>query len=349
MNLYHTPWAFALLAAIPLAVFLHLRPGRRAAVRFSSVEGIKKLGPTFLFRIRHVPLLIRVAVLVLLVLAIARPRQGTEKIVEHNRGIALEMVVDRSGSMGEEMKYAGERVNRLEAAKGVFREFVIGSDKGLEGRKADLIGMVAFARYADTVCPLTHNHGALAHFIEATNLVTLRSEDGTAIGDALALAAARLKTAEDDLRKKRIEGTDEAFTIQSKAIVLITDGRYNAGKRHPIEAARLAKEWGIKIYCIGIGGERLSSAMDFFFRRQANLDEDMLEKIAGETGGFYQKATDENSLRNIYKKIDELEKSQLVSERYVNYKERFARWAVPAFFLLLMEAGLANTVFRRIP
>jgi Ca-activated chloride channel family protein len=350
MGVFHTPWAFALLALVPLAVILHLRPKRRASIRFSSVESLKKLKPSLLYHMRHVPLVVRVAALVLLVVALARPRHGTERVVERSQGVALELVVDRSGSMRAEMKYRGEKMNRLEVVKRVSREFVIGNDEGLKGRSSDLIGMVAFARYPDTVCPLTHTHEALIQFIDTTELVQLRSENSTAIGDAIALAAARLHTAESDLKKKRLIGED-AFTIKSKAIVLLTDGRNRTGRRMPIEAARQARGWGIKIYCIGIGGERITNWADRFFGRlmDEDLDEETLKAVAAATGGFYQRATDAESLRKIYEKIDALEKTQLASERYVNYKEEFARWAVPALLLLLLEVGLSNTLFRRIP
>lgn len=350
MSNLHTPWALALLAAIPVVVFLHLRPGRRPALRFSSVERVKELAPSVFYHMRHTPLFLRIAVLVLLIIAIARPRLGTERIVEHSRGVALEMVIDRSGSMGAEMRYAGERLNRFEVVKRVFREFVLGNDGELEGRPSDLIGMITFALYPDTVCPLTHNHDALVQFVDSADLVGLQSENKTAIGDAIALAAARLKTAEEDLRRRRLQTGEESFTIKSKAIILLTDGQNNAGKRTPIEAAKLAAEWGIKIYCIGIGGGKPASAIDMFFGRQgSDLDDRTLNAVAEITGGFFRKATDEDGLRGIYEKIDELEKTEIVSERYVDYKERFSGWAVPALLLLLLEAAVSNTFFRRIP
>ncbi len=351
MGAFHSPWAFALLALVPVAVILHLRPRRRAAVRFSSVESVKKLKPSPLYHLRHIPVVIRIAVLVLLVLALARPRQGTELITERSEGVALEIVVDRSSSMGAQMKYRDRAMERLEVVKQVSREFIMGNDTGLKGRTSDLLGMIAFARYPDTVCPLTHTHEALIQFVDTTELVVPNNpEDGTAMGDALALAAARLQVAEKELKQKQLS-REESFRIKSKVIVLLTDGRNNCGKRTPRAAARIAKEWGIKVYCIGIVGEQITSLEQILLVRSARgkVDEATLKTVAEMTGGRYYRASDEESLRRIYEEIDALEKTAVASERYVSYSESFSRWAVPALLLLLFEVGLANTVFRRIP
>ena len=351
MGTFHSPWAFALLALVPVAVILHLRPRRRAAVRFSSVDSVKKLRPSPLYYLRHVPLLIRIAVLVLLVFALARPRKGTELVTERSEGVALEIVVDRSSSMGAEMKYRGRTMNRLEVVKEVSREFIMGNDAGLKGRTSDLLGMIAFARYPDTVCPLTHTHEALIQFVDTTELVFRNpAEDGTAVGDALALAAARLQVAEKELRQKQLAG-DDSFAIKSKAVVLLTDGKNNCGTRTPRAAARVAKEWGITVYCVGIVGERISSVEQMLLLggSRGQVDEATLKTVAEMTGGRYFRASDEESLRRIYEEIDTLEKTAIATERYVSYSEGFSRWAVPALLLLLFEVGLGNTVFRRIP
>ena len=206
-------------------------------MRFSSVDAVKGLSPSPFYYLRHIPLVLRCAALVFLVVAIARPRKGTERVVERTEGVAIEMVIDRSGSMKQEMKYRGERLNRFEVVKRVFGEFVIGNDSGLKGRPNDLIGMVAFARYPDAVCPLIHDHATLLQFVKATELVQLRSEDGTGIGDAIALAAACLQTVEEELKRKGAAEGDRAFTIKSKAIVLLTDG-VESSRRAPVESGR---------------------------------------------------------------------------------------------------------------
>ncbi len=350
MNEFYSPWAFALLALVPVAAILHLRPRRRPALLFSSVDAVRNLRPSVLHRLRHIPLLLRVIALILLIVAAARPRYGTERIIERSEGVAIEMVVDRSSSMGQEMRYEGRRVNRLEVVKKVFSEFVMGNDDNLKGRPSDLIGMIAFARYPDTVCPLVHSHDALMQFVDSTSLVKRNSsEDGTAIGDAIALAAARLKTAEEELIRRRLVTGDDSFKIKSKVIVLLTDGENNAGKRSPVAAAKLAAEWGIRIYCISIGGGRSDSLLNFFSRPGPAVNAGDLQRVAELTGGFYREATDGDSLRRIYEKIDKLETTEIASERYMDYRERFTPWAVAALCLLILEAVLCQTVFRRIP
>jgi Ca-activated chloride channel family protein len=349
---FHTPLALLILVLIPTAVFFHLRPKRRPALRFSSVAAVKNLKPSMMFRLRHMPLILRIVLLGLLAVALARPQKGTERVVERTEGVAIEMVVDRSGSMGQEMKYKGERLNRLGAVKRVFKEFLMGNDQTLKGRPSDLVGMVAFARYPDTVCPLIHNHEALIQFADATDVVRLRSEDGTAIGDAIALAAARLKTAEEELARNKTLKAGGEFKIKSKAIVLLTDGENNAGRRSPQQAAELARQWGIKVYCVGIVGEPVMDIFDRIFnqmRQRSAVGASELKGVAETTGGFYQEAEDEDSLRKIYEKIDALEKTEITSERFLDYKERFAPWAVAALCLLAIETVLSHTVFRRLP
>ena len=272
---FEFPWAFLILPLVVLLVWFSLRRRQGAGLRFSSVSIASSSGSSLRTRLRHLPLMVRVIAVVLLTFGLARPQQGREEVRDVSQGIAIEMIVDRSGSMGQEFIYERTQLNRLEAVKKIFREFVLGNGKDLKGRPNDLIGMVAFARYADTICPLTLSHGALDRFIESIQLVTRRNEDGTAIGDGLALAAARLKTAEELLKstlaKPPTPGSHEQaerrrsdppagglpakdYQIKSKVVILLTDGQNNAGKRSPIEAARLAKEWGIKVYAIGIGG-----------------------------------------------------------------------------------------------
>jgi Ca-activated chloride channel family protein len=289
---------------------------------------------------------VRVAAIVLLTVGLARPQQGREEVRDVSQGIAIEMVVDRSGSMGQELIYEGKQLNRLEVVKQVFKEFVLGNGKDLQGRGSDLIGMLAFARYADTLCPLTLSHGALERFIESIQLVTRKNEDGTAIGDALALAAARLRTAEESLKKD--------YRIKSKVAILLTDGQNNAGKRSPLEAARLAKEWGIKVYAIGIGGRESFVTVrtplgEYKMPGGPGVDEATLKKIADETGGAFWLAESADKLHEIYKEIDRLERTEIESVRHVDYAERFLPFVLLAIALLVLEQVLISTVFRRVP
>jgi Ca-activated chloride channel family protein len=226
-----------------------------------------------------------------------------------------------------------------------------------------MIGLVTFARYADTVCPLVLSHGVLTEFLKQTQIVTIQSEDGTAIGDAIALAAARLKKAEEEIQRRNADlgfaGIGEkkdtpSFTIKNKIMVLLTDGRNNVGQRSPLEAAQLAKQWGIKIYCIGIGSSQAYRTVQTplgTFRMPAaeELDEGLLKSIAQTTGGFYSRADDAESLRKIVETIDRLEKTEVKSVQYTQYAEHFGWWTLPALVLLGAEMLLGCTVFRKIP
>ena len=352
---FESMWALLLLLVIPLLVWLRRRGLRigRSTLRFSTVRHAARSGRSLRQRFLFVPFALRITTLVLLALALARPQEGRERVRDVDKGIAIEMVIDRSGSMRAEMEYDRERLNRLEVVKRVFEQFVAGNGKDLPGRPSDLVGMVTFARYADTVCPLTLSHGAVSEFLDTVELVQNKNEDGTAIGDAVALAAARLQTAEQMLAAQTAEHADK-YEIESKIIILLTDGQNNAGRRSPLQAARLAADWGIKIYTIGVGGdESIVSVPTFFGMRKmamgAAIDEAALKAIAKETGGIYRRAEDAESLREIYGEIDKLERSAIESVRYMDYRERFVPLAVAALLLLFCEVALACTIFRRAP
>ena len=341
---FASPWALILLISVPPALIVALRKRRRPGMRFSSTKGIHSLTPTLKQRLSSLPVLLRVAAFVLLTIALARPQVGIEFVRDITKGIAMELVVDRSGSMGAEMNYDGERLNRLDVVKRVIDEFVVGGKKGLEGRPNDLIGLIAFARYADTICPITLSHGALDGFLDTVKLVQRQEEDGTSIGDAIALAAARLE---------QVEGTD-GYELKSKAIILLTDGQNNAGKRTPLEAAELARTWGIKVYTIGIGGEDSYSTVSSIFGTYRmpfgpGVDEASLSRIAEETGGIFRMADDADALRNVYREIDELEKSEIETIRFQEYREAFVPFAVAALVLLAIAVFLSATIFRRAP
>ena len=349
---FATHWAWLLLLVIPPLLYVQLRLHRRGSLRFSSTGHAAHAGRTWRQRMLLIPTVLRILVLVLLVVALARPQKGKEQIRIVSKGVAIEMVVDRSGSMGAEMEYAGQKQTQLEVVKNVFAEFVQGNGDELEGRSNDLIGMITFARYADTICPLTLAHGALTLFLESVQLVKQRSEDGTAIGDALALAAARLKTAEEILAQQTEKDANQ-YEIKSKVIILLTDGQSNAGKRLPREAAQLAKEWGIKIYAIGIGGEGVTTIQtpfgDYKVATGSGVDARTLEEVARATGGESWLAEDADSLRKIYEQIDEMEKSEIESVRYLDYRELFVPFALAALSVLALEILLSCTIFRRIP
>jgi Ca-activated chloride channel family protein len=351
---FAAPYAFLLLMVLPAVAWAQLRARRTGAVRFPSLDRVATLRPTLRWRLRRLPLALRLAAAVLMIVALARPQVVTSETRISTEGIAVEMVVDRSGSMGAEMDFDGERMTRLDAVKRVFKEFVLGNDDTLPGRPNDLIGMVAFARYADTVCPLVRAHDALARFAETTRLVQHRAEDGTAIGDALALAAARLRKAEEEIRRREDGPEDDRFVIKSKVIILLTDGRHNAGKTTPRQAAAIARDWGIKIYAIGMGGGEAFTTIRTPLGAMkvpagGDLDEETLRAVADTAGGRYFAAADADGLRRVYAEIDRLEKSDIEALEFAQYDEAFPPYALAAGALLLAEVLLACTWLRRVP
>lgn len=351
---FESPWSFLLLLLLPVLLWLSLRRSKSATIRFSSTDIVRKSGRSLRQQLTFIPLMLRVLALVCLIVALARPQTGMEEVRDVSKGIAIEMVVDRSGSMGAEMEYKGKHANRLGVVKDVFKEFVLGNGKDLQGRPSDMIGMIAFARYADTVCPLTLAHGALPPFLDSVKLVKRRAEDGTAIGDALVLAAARLETVDETLKQQRKTNKDGAYKIKSKVIILLSDGENNFGKRSPRQAAKLIQKWGIKVYSIAIGGgEAVTSIRTPFgvykVPMGAKVDTETLQKVAEKTGGFFRKASDANTLREIYQEIDALEKSEIEAVRFVDYKEAFPFFALAGLFLIGIEIMLNCTAFRKTP
>lgn len=355
---WYSPWALLLLLVLPFVGYFMLRKKRGAAVKFPSLVDMRRCPVSWRLRLRPLLVVARLLCMALLIVALARPRKGTTLSEISAEGIAIEAVVDRSGSMKAEMDYYGEKLDRLEVVKRVLADFVEGDKKGLGGRTGDLIGLVTFAKYADTVCPLVLSHGVLTEFLKQTQIVSLRSEDGTAIGDAIALGAARLKKAEEELQRRNVKlgfGVDGPdFTIKNKIIILLTDGRNNMGRQDPLEAAELAKKWGIRIYCIGIGSSQAYRTVEtmlgtFRMPAEQDLDEGLLKAIADKTGGFYSRADDAQSLRKIVETIDKLEKTEVKSVQYTQYAEHFGRWTLPALALLGFEMLASCTIFRKIP
>jgi len=363
LDVFHesSRWALVLLVLIPLIwwrIYLRQKP---TAVKFSSTEPLKQLAGSWRVRMRWLLPTLRTLALILLIVALARPRKGNEQTRIPAEGIAIQLIVDRSGSMqAMDFKIAGERVDRLTAVRNVVEDFVIG-EEDLPGRPDDLIGMISFAGYADSKCPLTLDHGYLIETLDQTKIVTAREEDGTAIGDAIALGVERLRTLTE---QRRIRGTCK---IKSKIIILLTDGENNRGDIDPLQAAEIATTFGIKIYTIGAGTKGFAPVQvtdpfgqKYLQKMQVNIDEDTLRKIADATEGQYFRATDTDSLRNIYAEIDKLEKTKTVEKRYFQYKElatqaiKLGPVQVPpillcVFIILAAELILGNTWLRRIP
>lgn len=355
-----------LLALLPLIWWRWVGGNRRSAIRFSSLENLRRRGATWAVRARHSLPSLRTLAVALLILCLARPQKGDEETRIISEGIAIQLLVDRSSSMlAEDFQLGGKRVNRLDVVKRVATEFVLGDRKeGLGGRRDDLVGMIVFAGFADSICPLTLDHEYLAGALDDVKIVdpSAREEDGTAIGDAVALGVLRMQ----DLARRR--DAVEANRVKSKVLVLLTDGQQNRGDLTPRQAAELAKAEGIKVYTIGVG-TRGSAPMPWvnpFTGRtelrsvQVDIDEPTLKEVAGITGGEYFRATDTESLKRIYGRIDELEKTATEEKRYLQNVEMATQavkidgiWYPPLLLvvlgLLAMEVLLANTRFRKVP
>jgi len=346
------PWALLLLFLVGWMIVRHFRRGGSEALRFSSLQSFKKIGRTP--RQRFVPLLfwLQALTLVFLIFALARPQKENLSEGIPKEGIAIELVVDISSSMDISMPFKDASMSRMEVTKEVVKQFVSGGE-GLDGRPNDLIGLITFARYADTICPLTLSHDTLLYFIDQLEIESRPNEDGTAFGDALALAAARLKTAEERYSKEFDEGEPE-YNIKSKVIILLTDGNNNCGRHLPMEGAALAKKWGIRVHTIAITDPpemKTVETPDGYVQVEAEpeIQERILKKIAETTGGIYRRATDEESLHDIYEEINAMEKSEIESLRYLTYTERFQVFAFLALLTLAAYTVLTTTWLRRIP
>ena len=363
MELY-SPWILLLFLLLPLLVYIKHRRQTPAAIRFPSLRDIRQCPVSLRQKFRPLSNIARFICIACLIIALARPRKGTVLSEISTEGVAIEIVADRSGSMQAEMDYFGQNLNRFEVVKKVFSDFIEGNKKGLTGRRGDLIGLVTFARFADTTCPLVLSHNVLLEFLKKTEIVRLRSENETAIGDAIALAAARLNKAEEELQRRKeklIESAEQTsdepesgFKIKSKIIILLTDGINNTGRFNPLDAAELAQKWGIKIYSIGIGSAQAYTTIQtplgtYKMPTGQNLDESLLKTIAERTGGFYGRADDTETLVKIVEKINDMERTEVKSIQYAQYSERFSPWTLGALLTLALEILAACTVFRKIP
>ena len=352
-------WFLLFLPLAALAWWNWFRPARRSAIRFSSIARCDGIAPSIWNRLRPLVPTLRMLALALVIIAIARPVKSNESTKTIVEGVAIEMVLDRSGSMrAHDFKVGGKDVERLTALKVVAEDFVSGGD-GLRGRKNDLLGVVTFAAFADAVVPLTLDHDVVIDSLRQLRTAE-QNEDGTAIGDALALGVEKLKDAADRAN------ADGEMRIRSKVLLLLTDGENNAGEIEPTDAAQLALACGVKIYAIGMGTKGLAPfPMETpfgtqFVQQPVNIDEELLTKLSTDTGGQYFRATDTDSLVKIYETIDQLEKSNVEEQKLVRYRDfavepfTLAGFSVPPFLalaliLLCVELFLSHTRLRVLP
>ncbi len=324
------PQFLLLLAGVPVLVFWCWRGRvcRGATVRYSSLSLVVPAATPGASRFRHLLFVLRALALATLIVAFARPQTGVSGEEVLTEGIDIVLALDLSSSMlAEDLT-----PTRVEAVKQVAASFV-------EGRRNDRIGLVVFAGQAFTQAPLTLDYNVLMSLLSELE-VGMIAEDGTAIGMGLATAV------------KRLQESD----AESKVVILLTDGRNNRGEIDPVTAAQMAQALDIKVYSIGAGtrGDAPITIDDPTFgrrrmRMRVDVDEPTLRAVAEQTGGRFFRATDRQSLEEIYREIDELETTEVEVEHYTHYGELFHYPLALGLLLVVLEVGLGNTVLRKIP
>lgn len=305
-------------------LYIELRD-RRPHVRVSTALPWKQGGRSVLTIIRHLPFALRLAALSLIIVAIARPRSSSEVEKVDSEGIDIVLAMDVSTSMlARDFK-----PDRISAAKDIAIEFIA-------QRPSDRMGIVVFAGESYTQCPLTTDRATLINLMKEvqTDLI----EDGTAIGNGLATAVARIMDSE----------------APSRVVILLTDGVNNSGEVAPVTAAEIAKTYGIRVYTIGVGANGVAPypvmtpwGVDVQ-NLKVEIDEDLLRNIAETTGGKYFRATDNTKLAEIYSEINKMEKARTTIDSFPVYKELFGKYALVALVCLLLEI-LVSLLIRRLP
>jgi len=325
---FRTPEFLYALAIIPLVVYWYVRNHRRllSDIRYSTLRPFAALKGDLRERLRHVPFALRVLVIGLLLVALARPQSSSEGRNVYTEGIDIVLLLDISGSMLAE----DFQPNRIGAAKEVAQNFV-------DGRVNDRMGLVVFAGQSFTQCPMTLDYRVLKNLLRQVKPGMV--EDGTAIGMGIAQGVNRIKESK----------------AKSKVMILLTDGVNNRGEIDPVTAGELAHSFDIRIYTIGVGtiGEAPYPVQTPFGIRYQNIpvevDEKILQKIADMTGGQYFRATNNRALKQIYEQIDKMEKTRIEVRAYRSFAELFSPWAALALLLLLVEIALRGTLLRKLP
>lgn len=333
------PWILLLL---PLAL-LALRQRSLTAVTVSGLavwRNVPRSGRLrWLRRLRYGAAI----ALGVLITACAGPQMERQVGEETREGVAIQLLVDISSSMEQSLAADdGERISRLEAVKRVVEQFI-------GHRSDDLIGLITFARYADTLSPLTYGHDALIEIVRELDIQERASEDGTGYGDALALACARLDQMGRWQPAAGKRTSDLPPTVQSKVVVLLTDGENNCGLHLPEEAAGLAKKWGIRVYAVSMKDDEGGNSLE----RRSNDEgltnaEQLLRRLADETGGAYWKIGNATHLQEVYDRIDHLETSEIKTTilYHSEISPLFQYFACAALLLLLTERIMRTTWLR---
>lgn len=321
------PFFLYLLVIIPAMIVFYILKQQKvsAAMRMPGLQSFSQTGTTFRHYLRHIFFALRTMAVGLLIIALARPQKSDKFQNVSTEGIDIVLAQDISGSMlARDFK-----PDRLEAAKNIATEFI-------SGRPYDRIGLVVFSGESFTQCPLTTDHAVLINLLREIQSGMI--EDGTAIGMGLATAVNRIKDSK----------------AKSKVIILLTDGVNNKGEIAPATAAEIAKTFGIRVYTIGVGTQGVAPypvQTPYGIQYQdmpVEIDEGILQKIAETTGGKYFRATDNNSLIQIYKEIDKLEKSKIDVKQFTKKQEKYLLPALIAFCMLIFEIIARNTVFKNL-
>jgi Ca-activated chloride channel family protein len=326
---FASPWLLLLLT-IPVVLTLlawfsrtRIRP---ATLQYSDLRLTTHLGPSIRQRARYVLPVLRFIALILLIVALARPQSGNAREIISGEGVDIAIVLDISGSMAA----LDFEPNRLGAAKQVIRNFV-------DTRNYDRIGLVIFATEAFSQVPPTLDYNVLKRILDETQVSwDIGLDSGTAIGLGLANGANMLRDSE----------------AESRVIILLTDGANNSGQIDPLTAAEIAKALDIRVYTIGAarpGPAALPFPDGRIEYRDSEIDEETLREIADITGGLYFRAEDELGLQEIYKKINELERSQVEVRTFTRYTELATWFMLPAAFVLVLEMLLRRTILKKIP
>jgi Ca-activated chloride channel family protein len=326
---FEDPWLLLTLVLIPILIIRERSIAN--TIDYSSLSSLKAVNQYHYKVLALTPTILKFIAITLFIIAFARPQEGSKRTEILSQGVDIILAIDTSGSMQAlDFKKNDNQVTRLSVVKDVVAEFV-------KHREMDRMGMVVFGANAFTQCPLTLDQSILLSFIDKLKIGM--AGDATAIGSAIGISSKRLK----DLKSK------------SKIIILLTDGRNNSGAISPIQAAEIAKSLGIKIYTIGVGKRgKAPFLVDSIFGKRliyqdVDIDEKVLNKISKMTEGKYFRATDLKSLKNIYKQIDLLEKSEVKILDHSKYKELFHYFLIPGLFLLLIEIICSNSFLRRLP
>ena len=327
------PWAFAILAALGVfAVVNWLKRRQRPVVVFSSFHILKQINSGFRAKLKGLPYLLILAGIGLMIFALARPQKSDTKVKKNIEGIDIMLVLDVSDSMAiEDMQ-----PNRLEACKEVMRKFI-------SGRTSDRIGLTIFSGEAYTRMPSTLDYQVLLENLKKVK-ISRNIKMGTAIGVGLANAVARLRDS----------------TAKTRVIVFLTDGENNTGTIDPDTALEIAKGYGLRIYTIGAGKNGDSQlpieTQDAFGRIvkryqpiHSTVNDELLGKMASETGGKYYRAEDNMSLGRVFSEIDRLEKTKIEMNQFTRYSELFQSWLSIGIFLIAAAGFLMNTWLRRSP